>query len=211
MAGKDQSLVDQWEDICEQYQFTDCIGKNRLYVKLSPDITSDQRLYVANGIRNYFIGVSSVLVVKNDIVATVTQVSTAFNIFIYIVGAISLFLAFFLLLIATTANVMDAVWEYGVLRSMGVTKAMGIRIFMYEAYLVIVVSTTLGIAVGWGLAALVSYQFYSFIELPPSVDFPWFLTVCMVIIALITTAVSVLFPVQKVNGTHIARVLKASA
>lgn len=148
---------------------------------------------------------------KNDIVATVTQVSTAFNIFIYIVGAISLFLAFFLLLIATTANVMDAVWEYGVLRSMGVTKAMGIRIFMYEAYLVIVVSTTLGLAVGWGLAALVSYQFYSFIELPPSVDFPWFLTICMVIIALITTAVSVLFPVQKVNGTHISRVLKASA
>ena len=44
---------------------------------------------------------------------------------VYIIGAISLIIAFFLLLIATTQNVKEAIWEYGVLRSMGVTRDQG--------------------------------------------------------------------------------------
>jgi len=32
-----------------------------------------------------------------------------------------MFIAFFLLLLASTSNVNDAIWEYGVLRSMGLT------------------------------------------------------------------------------------------
>ena len=93
---------------------------------------------------------------KQDIVDTVTKVTSIFNIFVYIIGAISLFIAFFLLLIATSANVRDAIWEYGVLRSMGVTRSQGLRIFMYEAYLVIVVASGLGLAVGFALACIIT-------------------------------------------------------
>ena len=57
---------------------------------------------------------------------------------IYIIGAISLVISFFLLLIATTQNVKEAIWEYGVLRSMGITKDQGKRIYLYEAYHVII-------------------------------------------------------------------------
>lgn len=38
---------------------------------------------------------------------------------------ISLTLVFFLLLVSTRQNVRDNIWEYGVLRSMGFTKAQG--------------------------------------------------------------------------------------
>ena len=61
------------------------------------------------------------MLLKYDIEVTVSQITSVFNIFIYVIGGISLFIAFFLLLIATSANVRDAVWEYGVLRSMGIT------------------------------------------------------------------------------------------
>ena len=47
---------------------------------------------------------------------------------VYIIGAISLTIAFFLLLISTTQNVKDAIWEYGVLRACGVTMEEGQRI-----------------------------------------------------------------------------------
>jgi hypothetical protein len=38
-----------------------------------------------------------------------------------IVGLIALILAFFLLLISTTSNIKENVWEFGVLRAMGLT------------------------------------------------------------------------------------------
>jgi ABC-type antimicrobial peptide transport system permease subunit len=206
-----QDEIDSWNAIVEENGFKNGIAKNTLFVKLNPDITHDERLFIANGIRNYFTTLGTVLFVKQDIVDTVSQVSQIFNIFVYIVGGISLALAFFLLLIATTANVTDAIWEYGVLRSMGVTRLQGIRIFMYEAYLVIVTASVLGTAVGYGLAALVAFQFYSFIELPPSTDFPWVLTLTMITIALVTTFVAVFWPIQQINMKQIARVLKAGS
>ena len=65
-------------------------------------------------------------------------------------------LTFFLLLVATTQNIRDNIWEYGVLRSMGVTKDEGRRIFMYEAFLVIVSAGILGILIGLVVACLVT-------------------------------------------------------
>ena len=47
------------------------------------------------------------------------------ELFVMIIAFLALFIAFFLLMISTTANVNEAIWEYGVLRSMGVTKEQG--------------------------------------------------------------------------------------
>ena len=148
---------------------------------------------------------------KADIEVALVSITQTFTILTGILALISLFLAFFLLLISMTQNINEAVWEYGVLRSMGVTKAQGLRVFLYEAYLVIVVASGLGLAVGFALAVIITYQFYSFIELPPIVEFPWILTVFMIGLALATTFVAVIIPVSGVNGTQIARVLKAGA
>merc|ERR1719272_2838637 len=86
-----------------------------------------------------------------------------------------MFIAFFLLLVASTSNVNDAIWEYGVLRSMGLTKAEGMRIFVYEAYIVVISAAFLGTINGVITAAAVAVQFYSFIELPVDIEFPWVL------------------------------------
>ena len=86
-----------------------------------------------------------------------------------IIAAISLFIAFFLLLVASTQNVNDAIWEYGVLRSMGLTKNEGQRIYIYEAYIVVGSAAILGTIVGFATATAVAVQFYSFIEMPITV------------------------------------------
>ena len=76
---------------------------------------------MANGIRNYFIGQTNFIFVKQDVVASFDSVTEIFNLFTAIITVISLFLAFFLLLISMTQNVNEASWEFGVLRSMGLT------------------------------------------------------------------------------------------
>jgi ABC-type antimicrobial peptide transport system permease subunit len=43
------------------------------------------------------------------------------QLFVTIVGIIALTLSFFLLLISTTANIKENLWEFGVLRAVGLT------------------------------------------------------------------------------------------
>ena len=130
---------------------------------------------------------------------------------VYIIGAISLTIAFFLLLISTTQNVKDAIWEYGVLRACGVTMEEGQRIQMYEAYIVVISAAILGTTVGFVTAVTIGVQFYMFIELPLEVEFPYYLMTGLIVIALITTWFAVTIPMNRVNERQIASVLKASS
>jgi ABC-type antimicrobial peptide transport system permease subunit len=117
---------------------------------------------------------------------------------------ISLVLSFFLLLISNTQNIMEAIWEYGVLRSMGVTEDEGKRIYMYEAFTVVGAAGLLGMLVGVVTAFCLSYEFIIFLELDMELQFPWLLILLMSLIAGFTTYLSVSVPVNKVNKRQIA-------
>lgn len=138
--------------------YTYNIPKQKLLVKYSPNISKQRRAYILNGLRSLFPeGVWQPIIV--DVVSIIQSLSTVtavFNFIVGIIGVISLILTFFLLLVATTQNIRDNIWEYGVLRSMGVTKDEGRRIFMYEAFLVIVSAGILGILIGLVVACLVT-------------------------------------------------------
>jgi ABC-type antimicrobial peptide transport system permease subunit len=88
------------------------------------------------------------------------------ELFVTIVGIVSLILAFFLLLISTTANIKENLWEFGVLRAVGLSQEQSRRVFMYEAFAVIFAALVLGIVVGLTIAITLTAQFYLFIELP---------------------------------------------
>ena len=61
------------------------------------------------------------MLTQKDVQEALASINLVFNIFVGIVAIIALFIAFFLLLIAMTQNINDAIWEYGVLRSIGLT------------------------------------------------------------------------------------------
>jgi ABC-type antimicrobial peptide transport system permease subunit len=82
--------------------------------------------------------------------------TSIFTLLIGVIGLISLVITFFLLLIATTQNIKENVWEYGVLRSVGLNMNEGHRIFMYEAFLVILSAGVLGVFIGVLVASLVT-------------------------------------------------------
>ena len=124
---------------------------------------------------------------------------------------ISLIIVFFVLLIATTSNVKENIWEYGVLRSVGLTKADGERIFMYEAFLVISAASILGVSIGIIVTALVTQQFYTFVELPFKLNLPYYIILILLLTEMLTTYFAVLIPVKKVNQQNIAKVLKSGS
>ena len=190
---------DDWaayNDTIGETQFNDGIAKIALMIKLNPNITDSKRDFVANGVRSFFHDKTTVLYSKKEIEDTLKSTSLIFNAFVAVIGGIALTIAFFLLLISTTQNVTDAIWEYGVLRSMGVTRSEGRRIFMYEAFVVVISAAFLGICVGLVAAMVISAQFYMFLELPIEIFVPWYLLAAMVTVALLTTFISVLVPVS---------------
>ena len=136
------------------------------------------------------------MLIKHDAIGSFSSVTQIFNLFTGIIAAISLFLAFFLLLISMTQNVNEASWEFGVLRSMGLTQREGLRIYLYEAYVVVITACILGVVVGFVTASAVAIQFYAFIELPVVLQFPWTLFGIMVGLSLITVFFAVYAPVK---------------
>ena len=130
---------------------------------------------------------------------SIESITLAFTLFVIIIGAVALFIMFFLLLISMTQNITEAVWEYGVLRSMGLTLVEGRRVYLYEAYSVVAISTFLGLLVGLVACMLVSAQLFMFAEFPPKLIFPTGTFLIMVAMMTITTYIAVYVPIMKIN------------
>ena len=128
-----------------------------------------------------------------------------------IIAIIALIIAFFLLMISTTQNIQEAVWEYGVLRSMGLTQLEGRRIFMYEAFMIVCTALIMGFLIGLCVTSMVTAQFYLFIELPMDIEWPFALLIGMLVVSLVTTFIAVYLPINAVNRKQIAVVLKGTA
>ena len=199
-----------WDKFAADYEFTDGVPKAFLHVKLNPDISEYNRGYVVNGIRSY-ASVKDLVLSKQEVEDSLKSLNAVFNIIIAIVASIALFIMFYLLLISMTQNINDAIWEYGVLRSMGLTRAEGRRVYLYEAYAVVIGASIMGTLVGFSASLLVSAQIFTFIEMPPIIIFPLYTFLGMTIIAIITTYVSVYLPIKRVNQKQIAAVLKQGA
>ena len=117
-------------------------------------------------------------------------------------------LSFFLLLVSTTQNIRENVWEYGCLRAMGFSKAQGLRAFMYEAFSIVVSAVILGSTVGVVTASLVTAQLILFFQFPFDLSFPYEILIAMFIMALATTYCAVYIPVKAVNDREISTIIK---
>ena len=86
----------------KEYEWNDGIPKQKLFVKLVDGISASDRSFVANGIRSFFNDLFTQLLEKSTIVDSLEKVNKVFTILVWLIGVISLCIAFFLLLIATT-------------------------------------------------------------------------------------------------------------
>ena len=133
------------------------------------------------------------------------------QIFIIIVGTVAFWISFFLLIVSTTSNIRENIWEFGVLRAIGFRKDQIMRIYLYESLAVTLSACVLGLLVGFFLAIILSLQFNLFLELPFYVAFPYLLTFSMLLLAIVTTVLGTVIPIQNVNERQIAGILKSAA
>lgn len=127
-----------------------------------------------------------------------------------VVGCICFVISFFLLLVSTTQNIKENMWEFGVLRAIGLKKGEVERVYVYESAAVTLSSIVLGFIVGLLLAIVITVQFGLFIELPFSLPFPTYLVLTMVVLSILTTYFASVIPTREINKREIAAILKSS-
>lgn len=109
----------KYNEIISEYNFTYGVPKYKIFVKLNSTISEARRDFIANGIRSFFKDDQTVLLDLQFAMKSVTSSLQLFQIFVGVVGAIALCLAFFLLMVSTTQNIKENIWEYGCLRAVG--------------------------------------------------------------------------------------------
>mmetsp|Transcript_18353 Transcript_18353/g.20527 ORF Transcript_18353/g.20527 Transcript_18353/m.20527 type:complete len:146 (-) Transcript_18353:120-557(-) len=142
---------------------------------MAPGVSTEQRELITNQIRG--ILEDNTLLVMDTIKISENMETTqiVFQYFIIFLGVIAFIISFFMLIVATTANIKENMWEFGVLRAIGLRKAQLTRIYLYEGMAVFISAAFLGLIVGFILATTLSLQFNIFLELRFTVEFPYLL------------------------------------
>eukprot|EP01129_Flabellula_baltica_P002816 TRINITY_DN1270_c0_g1_i1.p1 TRINITY_DN1270_c0_g1~~TRINITY_DN1270_c0_g1_i1.p1 ORF type:complete len:1128 (-),score=212.94 TRINITY_DN1270_c0_g1_i1:60-3026(-) len=179
-----------------------------LYIRLREDSTTLEREDIINGIKNF---VRSNSIIITDVAVIVSSTDTAIlvlDIFFIVISIAVLVLCFFVLMISFTTNVTENAWEFGVLRAIGLNSWQVIRVYVYEALTIVLSSVLLGFSIGTVISVTLTLQSNLFTELPFSFEFPWYLFIGIVVMALVVSIFGSYIPASELKKKRIANALK---
>ncbi|KAG5493177.1 hypothetical protein GH5_01917 [Leishmania sp. Ghana 2012 LV757] len=120
-----------------------------------------------------------------------------------------LLICFFSLMSSMTTNVLDSSKEIGVLLCMGMSHFQVYRVFVWEAFILVVSSGFMGLLVGLVVAYTMQLQNVLFTQLPLPFPFPYLQLAILVVMGLVSALASSISPVAYLLGlpsiTHILR------
>ena len=122
---------------------------------------------------NYIGGLNTFCVQLDDIIDISQKVKNIIGYIFLVLGIIALVLSFFLIWTSFYSNIRENIAEYGIMRSIGVTKAQSVRIYLYEAATIILSSIIIGTFIGVVVSISLILQFDVFLELPFVFNFPF--------------------------------------
>ena len=176
-----------------------------ILIKFRSNITDQDIDIVKQYINEY--GISSfdyndfMVIMKstNDIMDIVFSVSTY----------IALFLCLFSVLSSMYVNIFEQSKEVAILRAIGFNKFTTYKIYLYEATILILSSSLMGIAIGSLVGFTMTAQIALYASYPIQFDFPLKLLIIIIISAFLSAFFSVILPLIQLlrkNVSHIMRV-----
>jgi len=181
--------------------------KRYLHVRYVDGTDKDGRLEIINGIKS-FVGEDVRITDTLHYVELTAGTLDLLMAFFYVVASIASLLCFFMIFTTFEANVRDNLWEFGVLRALGLTAQQLIRVFFYEAMAMILASITLGTAIGVTIAAVLTLQQNLFTEMPFRLVFPGGLFAIVISMSLGVAGLGAYLPVREMLRCSISQVLK---
>eukprot|EP00026_Physarum_polycephalum_P001035 Phypoly_transcript_01036.p1 GENE.Phypoly_transcript_01036~~Phypoly_transcript_01036.p1 ORF type:complete len:1168 (+),score=174.37 Phypoly_transcript_01036:78-3581(+) len=182
--------------------------KQTLLIRTKPEATLFEREGVINGVRNFLSDDSIIVQNTQDIIDSTKIAVNLLDLFFYTVATISVILCFFVLWLSFTANVNENSWEFGVLRSIGLTSFQVIRVYVYEALAIIIASVLLGASIGMIVSISLTVQLNLFTELPFWFQFPYVLFFGVLAMSVGVAVAGSYFPLTAYKEKPISAVLK---
>ena len=154
-----------------------------------------------NGIKYFILNLSNVIETSEEIKKVIGYI-------LLVLGIIALILSFFLVWISFYSNIRENITEYGILRSIGITKKKNVRIYLYEAASILLSSIIIGTFIGVIISCSLILQFDIFLELPFVFHFPFFICFILVTVGIFLGLLGSYYPILLVNSLSLAKIMK---
>lgn len=136
---------------------------------MKSDSTRFERGILKSSLHNFIKDESIIIFDGQNLVSDLNDRMILLDFFNGAIAIICFSLSLFQLIVSVSANIRDNMWELGVLRAMGMTKAEVVRITLYESLANSLSSITLGFVIGLIIAVTLVGQFMLMLELPFSI------------------------------------------
>ena len=187
---------------------TDGVRKRQFILKYKNNVKKDLREMLYFSMNNYLQGLSTFTIQLDDVIEISQKVKRIIGYIFLVLGIIALILSFFLIWISFYSNIRENIAEYGIMRSIGITKAQSIRIYLYEAATIILTSIVIGTFIGVVISTSLILQFDIFIELPFIFNFPFQLYFILISLGLFLGLLGSYYPTYAVNTLSLVKIMK---
>jgi len=135
-------------------------------VKFNQNTTRPIKDIVFMELQNLIDSDNTQVVMTDDLLKAAEEASDVLNLFFIIIGLIALILSFFLIWMSFYSNIRENICEYGIMRAIGLSKAQSLRVYLYEATVLIFSSIIIGTFIGIVVSTTLVLQFDLFSEFP---------------------------------------------
>ena len=136
------------------------------------------------------------------------QLLTIVDFFFVSITLVGLMLCFFSLVSSMISNITEQAQDIAIIRSMGLSKRDVVKVYVYEAFILVVASAGLGCGTGWSIAWTFSSQRSLFTQLPLAFYFPWPIVVTVIGSAVVCAMLAAGVPSYKLVQKRITQLLR---
>ena len=186
----------------------DGVRKRQMILRYKEGASKELKDMVFFAMNNYISGLNCFTIKLDDIIDMAQNVKNIISYILLVLGIIALILSFFLIWISFYSNIRENIAEYGIMRSIGITKSQSVRIYLYEAATIILSSIIIGTFIGVAVSISLILQFDTFLELPFVFNFPYGLYFVLIIIGLLLGLLGSYYPTYSVNTLSLIKIMK---
>lgn len=143
-----------------------------------------------------------------DILEPIKQANIAMNFFFSFTVIVAMAISFFSLMSSMYTNIYEQAKEIGILRAVGMPYGWLQRVYIYEAFILVLSSSLMGMLIGSGVGWTVAIQRVLFTQLPIPFEFPILLFLVVFVMSIIFALISSWTPVSSIMKRPIVSILR---
>jgi len=191
------------------YDSIEDVPLKRFLVKLKPGATNTDTDNVVKLLRDMLVAQSDLQIFDyRDAVKPITQANQIMNYFFNFTTIVAMLICFFSLMSSMYTNIYEQTKEIGILRAMGLSKSPLVRIYIYEAFVLVFSSCILGIIIGTIVAYTMTLQRILFTQLPVPFIFPYLLLATVFGASVLCSVISAVGPIYTIIQQNIVVIMR---